>query len=339
MTTPTFAGATTHFGGREQFLLFITAEDPSACGSLAWFEDHKLAILDALDRFGVVYFRGFGPDSHGFEAIADLICPATMPYGGGVSPRRFVHGTVFTANDAPGPLPVVQHHELAYHGTTPRYVFFYCDHPPERGGATPVADGRRVGRTMATRCPAIMDALERKGVVFVRNYCAANFKGWQETWQTEDRAELEDKLRANDTEFEWLADDWLRTLQRRHAIVRDPVSGERLVFATVNIWSRSFVECIATVYDLPAPESDDWSLPFNTLYGDGSPIPPEFVDELARAHDEEMITIPYAARDFMIVNNFVASHGRTPWSGPDRRVYVTMRDPIHHSKLGQIPRR
>ena len=339
MPTTNFANTTTRFAGEHGvFLLFVTAND-RRCASLDWFETHKERILDALDHYGVVYFRGFGADSRAFEAIADVIAPTTMPYGGGVSPRRYVHGTVFTANDAPGPLPVVQHHELSYHGSTPRYVFFYCDLPPETGGATPTSDGRRYGRTMDERFPRVMDELEEKGVVFIRNYTAANFKSWEETWQTQDRAVLEDKLRANDTEFEWLADDWLRTTQRRSAIVRDPITGQRILYASINIWGRSFVDRIAKVYDLPKADDDVMRQPFASVFGDGSPIPVEFVAQMDDVYDEQKVVIPYQPTDFMVINNVIAAHGKTPWTGTDRRVYVTMREPIHHSQLRRVPPR
>jgi alpha-ketoglutarate-dependent taurine dioxygenase len=303
-----------------------------------WFSEHRDAIVDALDRYGVVYFRGFGPDSKKFEAIIDAISPEPMVYMGGVSPRRFVHGNVFTANDAPGPLTVVQHHELSYHGSTPRYVCFYCDMPPETGGATPVSDGRRYGRTMSQRHPQVMDDLEEKGVIFIRNYNAANFKGWEQTWQTSDRAELEKRLVATNTEFEWLADDWLRTRQRRSAIIRDPVSGERILFASINIWQKGFVERVNKIYDLPMPEDDVTMQPFATIFSDGSLIPNDFVLEMDQIYEQQKIVVPYQAQDFMIVNNFVAAHGRTPWTGTDRRVFVTMRDPVLHSDLRGLRR-
>jgi alpha-ketoglutarate-dependent taurine dioxygenase len=286
MQTPTFAHATTRFLGPEgEFLLLVTADNAGRCGSSQWFEDHKETILEALDHFGVVYFRGFGADSHRFEEVADVVAPTKMPYMGGVSPRRYVHGTVFTANDAPGPLPVVQHHELSYHGSTPRYVFFYCEQKPESGGATPTSCGKRYGRTMDQRYGRVMDELEEKGVIFIRNFTEANFKSWEVTWQTSDRAELERRLRDNDTEFEWLSESHLRTQQRRTAVVRDPVSGQRILYASINIWGRGFVERVNKVYALPMPEPEVMLLPFATLFGDGTPIPPEFPVAMDKIYD------------------------------------------------------
>jgi hypothetical protein len=218
-------------------------------------------------------------------------------------------------------------------------VCFYCDVVPEWGGATPVSDGRKYGRLMDARHKRVMDELEEKGVIFIRNFTAANFKSWEVTWQTSDRVELEKRLRENDAEFEWLADDWLRTRQRRPAIVRDPVSGERILYASINIWQRGFVERINKVYALPMPEDDVMVQPFATVFGDGSSIPNDFVAEMDPLYDQQKIVVPYEKWDFMFINNFVAAHGKTPWGGADRRVYVTMRSPLHHSLLGKVPKR
>lgn len=323
----------------DRFLVLVTTDKPALCNTVEWFAEHREQILEALDHHGVVYFRGFGADSHRFEEIADVIAPTKMPYMGGVSPRQYVHGTVFTANDAPGPLPVVQHHELSYHGSTPRYVFFYCHERSETGGATPVSCGRRYGRTMDALDKRVMDELEEKGVVFIRNFTAANFKSWEVTWQTSDRAELEARLRANDTEFEWLSDTWLRTRQRRTAIVRDPITKQRILYASINIWQRGFVERINKVYALPRPEDDVMVQPFASVFGDGTAIPNEFVARMDPLYDEQKVVVPYENGDFMVINNFIAAHGKTPWTGTVRRVYVTMRDAVHHSQLKNLPAR
>jgi hypothetical protein len=56
-------------------------------------------------------------------------------------------------------------------------------------------------------------------------------------------------------------------------------------------------------------------------------------------YNEQKIVVPYEPRDFMFLNNFIATHGRTSYVGtPDeRRVFVTMREPVHFSELGYLP--
>ena len=72
---------------------------------------------------------------------------------------------------------------------------------------------------------------------------------------------------------------------------------------------------------------------------DGTAIPNDFILDMDKIYDEQKVVVPYENRDFMIINNFIASHGKTPWTGTERRVYVTMREPVHHSQLRRVPPR
>jgi alpha-ketoglutarate-dependent taurine dioxygenase len=327
VTAPRFryAEARVH-DGANGFLLLVEAGDPARCGTGEWFVDHRDAILDALGRFGAVFFRGFPGDSHRFEATLDLLAGDPLTYAGGVSPRSNVHGTVYTATDAPPELSIVQHHEMSYNTFTPRYISFYCDTAPAEGGATPISCGRRFGLSMAAEAPRVLDTLEERGVLFVRNYNEANFKGWREAWNTSSRAELESTLRQSNIESEWLDDDWLRTRQRLPAIARDPLSGARVLFSCIHLWHRWYVKKMNAATRVPLPD-DEAKQPYATFFGDGTPIPEEFIALMHRTYEAQTVAIPYRQNDFMIVNNLLATHGRQSYV-PPRRVFVTMRERV-----------
>jgi alpha-ketoglutarate-dependent taurine dioxygenase len=308
------------------FILFVEATAPSTCGKIEWFVEHKAEIRAALDRFGAVFFRGFPGDSHAFEATIDALAGDPLSYAGGVSPRSSVHGTVYTATDAPPGLAIVQHHELSYNRYAPRYICFYCDTPPADGGATPLTDGRRFGRTLATAAPEVVGAFEREGVLFVRNYNEANFKGWREAWNTSDRAALETMLREADVEWEWLEPEWLRTRQRLPAIVRDPASGARVLFSCVHLWHRWYVTKMNAATGVPLPD-DPAKQPYATFFGDGSAIPEDFVALMHETFAAQSVAIPYRKNDFVLVNNLLVTHGRQSYV-PPRKVYVTMREKV-----------
>jgi alpha-ketoglutarate-dependent taurine dioxygenase len=314
------------------FLLLVEAVDPGWCGTIDWFLDHRDEIRDALDRFGAVYFRGFPGDSHQFEAAIDAIAGDPLTYAGGVSPRSSIHGTVYTATDAPPALAIVQHHEMSYHQFTPHYICFYCDTPPTEGGATPLADGRQFGAAMVAAEPEVMARLEEQGVLFVRNYNEANFKGWREAWNTSDRAELERMLRDSEVEWEWLADEWLQTRQRLPAILRDPVSCAPILFSCIHLWHRWYVRKMNAATGVPLPD-DPAKQPYATFFGDGSPIPDEFVARMHEVYLAHSIAIPYRQHDFAIVNNLLVSHGRQSYAGP-RKVFVTMRERVYLKEVG-----
>lgn len=328
MTIPKLSDTETHlWDDKDGFLLLVHATNPARCATPEWFAEHRGELRAALDRYGAAFFRGFQVDSRQFEALMNEIAGDPLPYLGGVSPRTPVHGSVFTASDAPPTLDLVQHHELAYHSYTPRYVCLYCDTPSPSGGATPVTDARRFGRTMAAEAPAVMDTLEKKGTLFVRNYNEANFKSWSRTWHTDDRAELESMLRDAGMDWEWISDAWLRTRKRVPAIARDPSSGVRVLFSCINLWHRSFVVQMNRSVDIPLPEDPEMQ-PFATFYGDGTPIPDDFIDLMHRTHAEQMIAIPWQKCDFMVVQNFLATHGRQSYV-PPRKTVVTLREKVH----------
>ena len=73
----------------------------------------------------------------------------------------------------------------------------------------------------------------------------------------------------------------------------------------------------------PRTESD---LPCE--YGDGSPIPREYLDKLIEVIDKEAIPLLLDEGDLLLVDNFQVSHGREPWEG-DRLILVSMWEGAH----------
>ena len=64
-------------------------------------------------------------------------------------------------------------------------------------------------------------------------------------------------------------------------------------------------------------------VPYNTYYGDGSPIEDSVVEELRRAYDSETIKFRWQKNDLLYMDNMLVSHGRSPYSGP-RKIIVGM---------------
>lgn len=62
-----------------------------------------------------------------------------------------------------------------------------------------------------------------------------NFRGhvglsWQTAFQTTSRAQVEAYCRANEIEYEWRGEDWLKTRQVRPAVARHPRTGDMVWF-------------------------------------------------------------------------------------------------------------
>lgn len=68
------------------------------------------------------------------------------------------------------------------------------------------------------------------------------------------------------------------------------------------------------------------------LFGDGTPIPEEYLAALARITDEIRVLHKWQRGDVLVYDNIIAQHGREPWQGEqaDRVVMASLFD-------GQVP--
>jgi hypothetical protein len=71
---------------------------------------------------------------------------------------------------------------------------------------------------------------------------------------------------------------------------------------------------------------DESEVPFNTFYGDGSPIEDGTLQELRNAYEQEMVTFRWQEGDVLMLDNMLSSHGREAYQG-ERRIVVAMAEP------------
>lgn len=323
---PQFRHAATSLCNEKQnFVLFVEAGPGADELGLEWFAEHRQQIRSALEDFGVVFFRGFSPEITGFESIIDTVAPAPVPNLGTVSPRRKIQGSVYASTDIPANIGIVQHHEMAYHAYTPHFISFYCDQPSEEGGITTLCDSRHISKTVDQE---VLTELESKGALYIRNFAAEKptpLMTWQQSYGAKSKADVEGLLRECGAEWEWVSPTWLRTKQRRPAVLIDPKTGDRVLFGCVLLWSQEYFGELAKHYNFELPD-DPWEQWYSSFLGDGSPIPEGFIKELSLQYKEQAVHIPWRRHDFMIVNNLIASHGRTPSAG-SRNILATLREP------------
>jgi hypothetical protein len=324
--TPTFSDTDVKVCSQGDFLLLCEAKH-RACGSLDWFREHRQQVRQALDEYGAMVFRDFDCDTKRFENLLEVLVPEPFEMLDVVTPRSHLRDTLYTSTQAHPTIDIVQHQEMSYHSHPPWFLGFYCEVPSEGDGLTPVNDLRRLGRSARRLYPAVMDRFIEHGVVFVRNFNKYNYKSWQTCWESSTKAEAEAKLRAFETEFEWVDDDWLRTFQRRPAVLRDPVSKAEILYPSLNIFHRTFVEHIAKPQNVALPPGEDQQS-LVVYFGDGSRIPEEFLAWVRERSVEGRVSVPWQAGDFLLVNNLIAGHGRTPYSNPKRSLVCSFRGKI-----------
>jgi len=237
--------------------------------------------------------------------------------------RRAYPDGVYSSSTWPSNQPMCMHHELSYTLEFPGLMLFACLAAPTNGGATAVADSPTVLDALPTE---LIKRFEREGWLLTRNYNDEIGLSFAEAFGTEHRGAVESYCRANAIEFEWQPDGGLRTRQRRSAVVRHPVTGQRCWFnqiAFLNEWTIA-PEVREYLMDIYGADG----LPFNTRFGNGDAIGEDVVQLLNQVYEANTAREPWQAGDLMLVDNVRTVHSREPFEGP-REVLVAMADAVH----------
>ncbi len=284
-----------------------------------WGAAHRAHVETLVHRHGAVLFRGFRVGGvEGFEEFARAVTPELLDYKERAAPRKEVGRNIYTSTEFPADQRIPLHHEMSYSHNWPTKLWFYCAQPAEQGGATPVADDRKVFRLIN---PKIKEVFMSKKVMYVRNYGEGVDMTWQDAFQTEDRARVEEYCRRSHTIFEWKDGDRLRTRQVRQAVATHPALGETVWFNHAHMFHVSNLQ--PAVRESLLSEFRDDELPRNAFYGDGTHIDDSVLEEIRAVYNETAVTFTWQEGDVLLLDNFLTSHGREPYAGP-RRVVVAM---------------
>lgn len=289
----------------------------------AWAADQRSSLDQMLDRHGALLFRGFavsGPED--FSAAVRALGGDLLDYRDRATPRTAVGGRLYSSTDYPPDQTIELHNENCYAASFPARIFFYCRQPAESGGATPLADGRRVDRALD---PEVRRRFAQRGVMYVRNFRDGLGLSWQEVFQTEDRGELERYCREAGIDWEWLGPSHLRTRQVRPAFARHPRTAETVWLNQAVAFHISTVE--GAVGERLLAEYGPDGVPKTSCYGDGSPFPAEDLAAVREAYRQATVDVPWLAGDVLAVDNLLVAHGRRPYRGP-RQVIVAMAQEI-----------
>jgi alpha-ketoglutarate-dependent taurine dioxygenase len=293
-----------------------------------WAKSNRERIESYLSAHGGILFRKFtltGLDR--FNQFISAVAGKSMEYHEGASPRTQLSDNIYTSTDYPAYQSIFLHNELAYRQVFPMKIFFFCVIPAKQGGATIIADVRKIYKRID---PTIRAVFTQKGWMLVRNFGDGFGLPWQEVFHTTDKAEVERYCRSVDIEFEWKDGDRLRTRQVRRAVAKHPHTGEMVWFNHATFFHVSTLE--PTMRDAFLAEYKDEDLPTNTYYGDGSPIEPSVLEELREVHAQETVSFPWQEGDLLLLDNMLTAHGRAPYIGP-RRIVVGMAEPRSWSDI------
>ncbi|MGW7754521.1 TauD/TfdA family dioxygenase [Streptomyces violaceusniger] len=295
----------------------------SHVAALAWLEDRRTAIRTELLRHGSVLLRGLPVRESGqFAEIRDLMVERRASYREKATPRSDYGADIYSSTDLPPMQSIRLHNENSYTLEFPGTLLFCCLVAPTEGGATTVADVRRV---LADLPADLVGRFRRHGWLLTRNYHSHVGLPWPTAFGTTSPAKVETYCERNLIGCTWTGDSGLRTVQRRSSIVRHPITGEEVWFNHVAFWSRwSLDEEIREVLETTYGED---GLPFDTAYGNGTAIAPNEVDVLNAAYDRATMRDSWRSGDVLLVDNILAAHGRDAFRG-DRSILVAMGDPV-----------
>jgi alpha-ketoglutarate-dependent taurine dioxygenase len=295
-----------------------------AAGDAAgWATEHRDALRAVVAEHGSVLVRGLGlRGSIEVGAVFGRLANGLMTERESFAPRRSDGEGVYSATAWPPNQQMCMHHEQSYALEFPGLMIFACLVAPEVGGATPVADAAAVLEALP---PQLVERFEQHGWLLTRTYNDEIGASWAEAFGTDEPGAVESYCRTHAIDFQWQPDGGLRTRQRRRAVVRHPVTGQRCWFnqiAFLNEWTLApeVREYLVDVY------GED-GLPFTTRYGDGSPIGEDVVALLNDVYAATTVHEPWQDGDLLLVDNIRTAHGRQPFEGP-REVLVGMADPV-----------
>jgi amino acid adenylation domain-containing protein len=307
--------------------------EPSAHGVdlAAWARTERPALEQQLLRHGALLFRGFAlPDVAAFEAVAQSLTDQLFGEYGDL-PREKSGQRVYGSTPYPEDKMILFHNESSHLPRWPRKQWFFCVRPAPEGGATPLVDCRRLYRELE---PGARERLTRLGLLYIRNFTPGFDVRWQDFFQTEQRAVVEARCRAEGMTCAWSQGDKLRVTQRGPAVIDHPHTAERVLFNQVQLHHPDYLED-AVRRSLLALVGEEW-LPRNVTYGDGTRIDAATTAALGKAYQECAVRFDWQAGDLILLDNMLVAHARDPFCGP-RKIVVAMGEMQLRSALEVSP--
>ncbi|KAI0385126.1 Clavaminate synthase-like protein [Hypomontagnella monticulosa] len=288
----------------------------------------KLAI------HGSLLFRGLPiHDAHDFSRFVHAFGYKTDEIIGIVVDRPLLAPNVAPANESPKEVLIYNHNESPQVPHAPEYVFFYGHRVPDKGGESPISSSLELFHRAQQEIPEFINDLAEKGILsrvtykFDKQYAGGSTLRQAFGKEIKDgddeatkRAKIEAQIarygRGKYTTWEWI-DDGIVLTHRLPAIRTQPGSGLPTLFTGLAAYYKNAQVNKAVGRNVT-----------QQLFGDGTPIPEEYLARLAKITDEIRVLHKWQRGDVLVFDNIIAQHGREPWEGEqsDRVIMASLFD-------------
>lgn len=289
---------------------------------IAYYRRKKDEIEDQLLQHGAVKFTGVRIDSlQTFQQIVNSISDRFLNYVDGNSPRTKLSDNVYTSTEYDQTQKITMHNELSYSGKWPNKLFFSCLKPAETGGETLLADSSEILEVMDRD---IVAEIEARGLTYIRNLHGGMGIGpsWQDTFETDDKSQVEAYCKTYAIDFEWREDDNLRLKQPSKGIIEHRITGKKLWFNQIDQFHPCHLG--SQIYEVIKLMCDtEEEFPMYVRFGDGKAIPEDMVARILKRIDQVTIAPLWQKNELLVVDNERVAHGRNFFTG-DRKVLVAM---------------
>lgn len=224
---------------------------------------------------------------------------------------------VRTASDEPPAYTIEPHFE--YHTAAfPKKLMLFCEKPAPVGGEWIVGDGRNI---LADLDPAVVQKFADLQVIYRVFYESKSDDNRYTNWQTNvapTKEAVAEYMEGKGYEWSWGEDDSLTYWKKINPIQPHPSTGEMCFFQQIHAHHKTFYTNHPWFAENPVPDAR-W--PVHVTYGDGSEIEPEVIRHLRETSWKHCVTVAPQEGDLLIVDNYLAMHGRMGFEG-ERNVFV-----------------
>lgn len=284
-----------------------------------WIRNNSARLTQRASEHGAILFRGFPVVTDvDFDRFVEAFGLTNFTYEDSLSNAVRTNRTerVFTANEAPAHVNICLHHEMAQTPVYPSRLFFFCEHAPEHGGATPLCRSDVLYNRMQKELPTFTSDCAEKGLLYSHVMPAENDAGsgmgrsWQSTWNADTREAAEARMSDLDYTWDWQDDGCLKVTTPIIPAVMELGDGR----------STFFNQLIAAFHGWKDSRNDPTR---SITFGDGSPLSQSTMDRVIEMAEELTFDTPWQTGDVALVDNFVAMHGRRTFEGT-RKVLASL---------------